>query len=319
MNKKYFLLLCTILLATMPACADYVNVTDKLNVRASAQLNSKIIDTLPRNHYVAVQYKNDDWAYIEYYSKQKYKYGWVKKEYLQPEYVSTKQKYNINKTNTKYTGFTPEQEAEIKYLKPLTYYMQTGDMQKSLVIANRYLIEFPNSFYALDSHALLSKITKNYNDAINSYTKLINSNIPPNQRYGYYFARGLCYVELKKYRQALNDFETLPTTYIYSMPNKAQFNYYYNRGEAECSLFLLNAAILSYTNALEIRQSPDVIVLRGLAYSATYQNDLARQDLNKAINMCKLDQSSLCADIVPVAKLALSDLSKDEATMHRQY
>ena len=56
----------------MPACADYVNVTDKLNVRASAQLNSKIIDTLPRNYYVAVQYKNDDWAYIEYYSKQKY-------------------------------------------------------------------------------------------------------------------------------------------------------------------------------------------------------------------------------------------------------
>ena len=53
----------------MPACADYINVTDKLNVRASAQLNSKIIDTLPRNHYVAVQYKNDDWAYIEYYSK----------------------------------------------------------------------------------------------------------------------------------------------------------------------------------------------------------------------------------------------------------
>lgn len=88
MNKKYFLLLSTILLATMPACADYVNVTDKLNVRASAQLNSKIIDTLPRNHYVAVQYKNDDWAYIEYYSKQKYKYGWVKKEYLQPEYMS---------------------------------------------------------------------------------------------------------------------------------------------------------------------------------------------------------------------------------------
>lgn len=81
MNKKYFLLLSTILLATMPACADYVNVTDKLNVRASAQLNSKIIDTLPRNYYVAVQYKNDDWAYIEYYSKQKYKYGWVKKEY----------------------------------------------------------------------------------------------------------------------------------------------------------------------------------------------------------------------------------------------
>lgn len=319
MNKKYFLLLSTILLATMPACADYVNVTDKLNVRASAQLNSKIIDTLPRNHYVAVQYKNDDWAYIEYYSKQKYKYGWVKKEYLQPEYVSTKQKYNINKTNTKYTEFTPEQEAEIKYLKPLTYYMQTGDMQKSLVIANRYLIEFPNSFYALDSHALLSKITKNYNDAINSYTKLINSNIPPNQRYGYYFARGLCYVELKKYRQALNDFETLPTTYIYSMSNKAQFNYYDNRGEAEISLLLYNAAILSYTNALEIRQRPDIFFLRGIAYSATFQNNLAKQDWNKVLNMCRLDQSPLCEDLIPRAELALSDLSKDEATMHRQY
>ena len=52
---------------------------------------------------------------------------------------------------------------------------------------------------------------------------------------------GVEYSKVPSQTQLLNDFETLPTTYIYSMPNKAQFNYYYNRGEAECSLFLLNA------------------------------------------------------------------------------
>lgn len=315
MNKKYFLLLCTILLATMPACADYVNVIDKLNVRASAQLNSKIIDTLPRNYYVAVQYKNDDWAYIEYYSKQKYKYGWVKKEYLQPEYVSTKHQQQSNLGIP--TAYAPLKETETKYLEPITYYMQTGDIQKGLAIANKYLIEYPNSFYALSSHAVFSQMNKDYINAISSYTKLINASNTMFEKNRYYLARGLCYSKLKMYKQALEDYQKILPEFRLLLSQQAQFNYYDNRGEAEISLLLYNAAILSYTNALEIRQRPDIFFLRGVAYSATYQNDLAKQDWNKVLNMCRLDQSPLCEGLIPRAKLALSDLSKIETIMHR--
>ena len=119
------------------------------------------------------------------------------------------------------------------------------------------------------------------------------------------------------YKQALEDYQKILPEFRLLLSQQAQFNYYDNRGEAEISLLLYNAAILSYTNALEIRQRPDIFFLRGVAYSATYQNDLAKQDWNKVLNMCRLDQSPLCEGLIPRAKLALSDLSKIETIMHR--
>ena len=306
MNKKYFLLLSTILLATMPACADYVNVTDKLNVRASAQLNSKIIDTLPRNHYVAVQYKNDDWAYIEYYSKQKYKYGWVKKEYLQPEYIPVSKKKNP----TKPTTYTQPKTPEIKYFEMLTYYIKNKKYSNALTIANNYLKDYPNNITALSAQAFLLQTNNNFDGAIISYTKLINANVPA-LKYDYYFSRGLCYSALKKYSQALADFQALPITYVSSMPNQSRYNYYYYKGHAEFALSLRNEAIFSYTKALEIKQDPELLYTRGLIYSQTYQDNLARQDLKNVINMCTFDQSEICTYVLPRAKHFLSDFLTD--------
>ena len=312
MNNKYFLLLSTILLTTMPACADYVNVTDKLNVRASAQLNSKIIDTLPPNYYVAVQYKNDDWAYIEYYSKQKYKYGWVKKEYLQPEYIPVNKKKNPTKPIT----YTQPKISEIDYVEQITFHLKNGEQQKARILANNYLKDYPNS-NNIYLRAILAVLTEEYNNAIIYYTKLININPQSNKKNEYYFFRGLCYFKLEQYRQAVNDFNKVSQSYLYSLSLQSRYNYYYNKGFAEYSISLYSDAIFSYTNALEIKQNPELLCLRGLTYCLIFQYELAKQDLYKVINMCSFDKSHECLSTTNYAKLALSDLSKVEAIMHR--
>ena len=58
---------------------------DDLNMRESDSTNSKIITTIPKDHYVGIISEYGDWLYVKYYAdtNSPIYYGYVNKQFIE--------------------------------------------------------------------------------------------------------------------------------------------------------------------------------------------------------------------------------------------
>jgi tetratricopeptide (TPR) repeat protein len=118
---------------------------------------------------------------------------------------------------------------------------------------------------------------KDYNKAINDYSKAIELN-PDDAKT--YFYRGNAYGRIEDYDKAINDFSKA----IELNPDYAEA--YNNRGNAYNKIKNYNKAINDYSKAIEL--NPDLAVAynnRGVAYAEIEDYDKAINDYSKAIEL----------------------------------
>lgn len=290
MKKLIILLLFVVVIGQNTVNAEFVNVTDRLNVRSSAQLNSNIIDTLPRNHYVAVQYKNDDWAYIKYYSKQKYKYGWVKKEYL---------------TLDNPTVLYPV------YMEQVNALIDTKHFSKALEIANKFVNDYPTNHYAFAIRGSVYNKLGDYNKAVVNYTNAIRLvQHDSHTKAVYYFCRALSYANLNMPQQALDDFNSISREELRHLGLNSIYMYHYIKGIQELDLGMYNLAIDDFSRAISINHSPFSYIYRAMVYSLDGQYKKSKNDYYTAIAICRNDSSYVCQHIMGLATTALNQLNQ---------
>ena len=154
---------------------------------------------------------------------------------------------------------------------------QQGLLREAQTIYEQIIKMQPNHFDALDLLATIAAQTKNFEKAVDLWSKAIKSN--PNDA-ATYSNQGLALHELNRFESAIASYDQA----IKLKPDFAQA--YYNRGNALKELKQFKSAIASYDQALKIK--PDFVKVyynRGNALKELKQFDEAIINYNKAISL----------------------------------
>ena len=154
---------------------------------------------------------------------------------------------------------------------------QQGLLREAQTIYEQIIKMQPNHFDALDLLATIAAQTKNFEKAVDLWSKAIKSN--PNDA-ATYSNQGLALHELNRFESAIASYDQA----VKLKPDFAQA--YYNRGNALKELKQFKSAIASYDQALKIK--PDFVKVyynRGNALKELKQFDEAIINYNKAISL----------------------------------
>ena len=154
---------------------------------------------------------------------------------------------------------------------------QQGLLREAQTIYEQIIKMQPNHFDALDLLATIAAQTKNFEKAVDLWSKAIKSN--PNDA-ATYSNQGLALHELNRFESAIASYDQA----VKLKPDFAQA--YYNRGNALKELKQFKSAIASYDQALKIK--PDFVKVyynRGNALKELKQFDQAIINYNKAISL----------------------------------
>jgi len=149
-------------------------------------------------------------------------------------------------------------------LKDKSFELSIVDYKKALNLNPQYALGYYLLGKAYSNKAMLTiENTKNYQNALNAFTRAIELNLKPTVDTNVFYERGFIYLLLEKYKEAIAEFNKALEI------NPESSSYFFSfRGDAHFELGNYQEAINDYTKAIELKPKyAHAYYNRGLAYN----------------------------------------------------